>query len=452
MATYYKDPYKKYYEKLVNAKDMPSSAAKVNNSSESAVSVSIRLQSQLDAAIWEESGYRELATVSVPALKKRMETLRNNVSSGLVVASDKSINTLFPILESIKGKDAELDNINSQIAALKEPVNMYATKINEDGKEISVYSSEYSTYLNKRADLSNKAAKLIEELEVYVAKADAEINSIKALNGNVEKFDSTSASGVIGEIQGLTLTDAEKELLSAMEEGITFDEELTQLANLYPRGKTTLLNDAGGYEYGYSRKIITSHGKVIKVFQQAWNSKSKKYKYQDIENDPKCLSSSGCGYNALASILSSKYPKITPEKLFLDMGRKSLYASMIIEHLGKKYGIKVGNRDDYPSTNPKNKYDETNKKNNLIKEVMKGNMVICTVDARKDTKYTKQGHWVSIVDYDPKHDVFYVTDSNDQDDSNAAPIDATRFLRDYEVNSNVIFIADDSGYRKRAKS
>lgn len=293
-----------------------------------------------------------------------------------------------------------------------------------------------------KKNLENDISSLKSELDSLKTKVDTAVEEIKSLNGTAQQVDSVATVSDVSTNSNLLSTGevVVNKDYAALASVDTSDDVVSLSSDSL--GKTILYNDVGGYEYGYSRKILTSHGKYVTVFQQAWNNKSSKYKYTDIEDDPKSLSSSGCGYNALASIMSSKYPDITPEQLFLEMGRKSLYASDIKTHLETNYGIKVGYRDDF--------IDATDKKNKIVSEVMKGNMVICTVDARTDTKYTKQGHWVAIVDYDPENDTFYVTDSNDQDDSNAPPIDATRFLRDYEQNSNIIYIADDSGYKERS--
>ena len=458
MAIYFKDPYKMYYEKLSAATAMTTNASNVLSSSENAVSIISRLQSQIETALWEELGYKELVTTSIPGLKSRLEILKNNVSSGLVAACNKSINTLLPILEKLKTKDEEYEKTKNELNSLKEPSNKYKTNYNEKtGKyeTTSEYTSEYSKYLSEKRRLETLLENIEKDIMSLLEQANTEISSIKALNGAVQELDATNASGVVAEVEGLTLTETEESFVEALEEsiaefaedeGVTYEEQLTQLSGLYTRGKTVLYNDVGGYSYRYSRQILTSHGKLVTVFQQAWNRNTKEYKYTDIKNDPKSLSSSGCGYNALASILSSKYPDITPEQLFLDMGRKSLYAGTIKKYLESNYGIKVGYRQGFPM-NEKGSITTETKKQEIIKEVMKGNMVICTVGKGPDAKFTKQKHWVAIVDYDPAIDSFYVTDSNDQDDSNAGPIDATRFLRSYEINSNVIYIADDSGYQ-----
>ena len=73
-------------------------------------------------------------------------------------------------------------------------------------------------------------------------------------------------------------------------------------------------------------------------------------------------------------------------------------------------------------------------------------MVMVTVDDRYN-KYTNNNHWVAIVDYDSNTDQFYISDSADTNDDNAAPIDVDTFLQKYSVNTNVIYIADSSGYK-----
>lgn len=67
-------------------------------------------------------------------------------------------------------------------------------------------------------------------------------------------------------------------------------------------------------------------------------------------------------------------------------------------------------------------------------------MVICTVVAGPDAKYTRRGHWVSLVDYDPATNQVWVTDSNDRNNKNAGPIDLITFLKNYEVNSNIVYL------------
>lgn len=452
MGKFFIDPYKMYYEKLNGASSMVQKSTSLLENSENVVSIFSRLHSQVSSSSWKELGSTELVNTSIPALKTRADMLSSNIESCLVVACDKAINTLLPDLILLKGKDELYEAKVNELNSLVEPSPKYVVIM---GKQTDTYTSAYSNYIKKKTDLEKEISDLEKEINEIISRCDATANAIKGLDGAVKSFGSTT-SGAISEVTGIELTENEKLVSNKLDEFIENleDVDVTTSATgsaiaAVAKGKTVLYNDVGGYEYGYSRVIQTSHGKKVIVFQQAWCDNSSKYMYNDSPNDNKSLRSSGCGYNALASILSSEYPDITPEELFLDMGRKSLYSGDIKKYVEAKYGIPVGDREDYwyPNGDGKVDYSEVYKKEKLAEEISKGNMVLCTVGPGPDCKYTKQGHWVSLVDYDPASDQFYVTDSNDQDDSNAAPIDALTFLKNYEKNSNVFFIADDSGYK-----
>ena len=106
------------------------------------------------------------------------------------------------------------------------------------------------------------------------------------------------------------------------------------------------------------------------------------------------------------------------------------------------YNIKVGDRNEVERKN----YEEY--KNHLTEEVSKGNFVLVTVEGKRDTKYTAKDktHWVVVVDYDEDTDQFYISDSGDKKNVNYEPIDVDTFLKKYSVNTNVIYIEDDSAY------
>lgn len=443
MAKYFIDPYKMYHEKLKTAQSIVSAAASIKDNSSLVVSTISRLQSQIETAIWEELGYRQLVTTSIPALKSRASKLDSNMQA-LSQAANLTINDLLPILIEFKETDELYETTEKEYSNLKEPSPMYQSRYDsKTGKSVqtNTKTDEYIQYENKKAELETKLKELELAIETLKNSADSKVLEIKALNGQVEDF-TTDTSGAIVEIEGLTLTEDEQAFIEALEKsiaeyseaaGVDYDTQLSTLSGLYGNGKTVLYNN-GGKEYGYSRQILTSHGKLVTVFQQAWNEK---IKFVDRNSN---LSRSGCGYNALASILSSKYSNITPESLFNAMGRKFLYASSIKSYCENVLGIKVGSREEVPRSN----YQAY--KEHLVTEVQKGNMVMATVNARKDNKYTDSSHWVAIVDYDPSTDSFYVTDSADPEGANAGPISVDTFLKNYSVNTNVIYIADSSGY------
>lgn len=441
MATYFVPPYSKYYEELNGATHIVSKAGEVANSANTLVSTIEKLQSQMDASEWKELGQEQLVTSTIPALKDRFKKFKDNVTNGLQAACTESINTLLPLVTTLKEKDEAYEKAVNELNSLKEPSPKYETKT-ENGKTVDTgeLTSAYSAYVQKKDELTKLIADLKKEIEDLIKQIDGVVNDIKALNGSVVDFDKVSAAAS-GEVAGLELTKEEEQIVEetqqlveqAVENG-TYDDLVGGIS--YNNGATILYNDMGGQDEGYSRKLLTSHGKVVTVFQQFWCEGI------PFANGKNTLKNAGCGFNALASILSSKYPDITPEKVFTDMGRKFMYASSIKDYCEGAYGIKVGSREEV------SRYDYAAYRAHLIEEVSKGNMVMTTVNARNDNKYTNNSHWVAIVDYDPKRDEFYITDSADNRDYNADPIDVDRFLKVYSVNTNVIYIADDSNYHK----
>lgn len=262
---------------------------------------------------------------------------------------------------------------------------------------------------NKDNDLESKIStykdaltKLKQEIEELKKSIDDKVNDIKTLDGSITIYD-IIASG-----------EAKEEGTEDVDYGVqTIATDIT--------GKTKVDTDCGSQEKGYSRIIYTSNGKVIKVFQQAWNEN---LKYASGGG----LRTKGCGYNALASILTAVDQDITPEEVF-EMGSGSdLYANDVKKIVENNYGIPVGYR-------LKNSMERSNYYEKIATELSKGNMVICTVDAGPDAKYTRNGHWVSLVDYD----------------STTKPIDLTVFLKNYEVNSNIVYLNDTSGYSEDCK-
>jgi hypothetical protein len=381
----------------------------------------------------------------------------NNLSSSLQVACTEAINTLLPLVTSLKEKDELYEKTLNELNNLKEPSPKYKTEtVNGVSVSTNELTSEYAAYESKKEELTKLVEQLKKEIEELIAKADSAVSSIKALNGNIVDFNKVSVSSTSTtednekadeevkpneEIEGLELTKEEEELVEQTEKVVqeslsngTYDDLVGGIS--YNNGETILYNDVGGPETKYSRKILTSHGKVVTVFQQFWCDGI------SFANGKNTLKNGGCGFSALASILSSKYDTITPEKVFTDMGRKYMYPGDIKAYCEGAYGIKVGGREEV------SRYDYSAYKAHLVEEVSKGNMVMTTVNARNDNKYTNNSHWVAIVDYDPQRDEFYISDSADNRDYNAEPIDADRFLNVYSVNTNVVYIADDTNYYK----
>lgn len=403
MAKYFVEPYVTYYNKLTSASSITSSASTVKEESDELLNAYGKLLAQVEGAMWQELGYVELASNSVPHLASYAKELNNNITTGLVVACNKSINELYPTLVTLKSKDEEYENTMSALSQAQEKIKTISST-KKDSKGNNVRNEEYYSLSDKINTYNESIVKLRQELEELKKSIDDKVKDIKTLDGSITMTEMTFSTRTT--------------VNSIIDSGTT--------------GKTRVNTKCGSQEKGYSRIIYTSRGKVIKVFQQAWNEN---LQYASGGG----LRGKGCGYNALASILTAVDSNITPEKVFKMGTGSDLYASAVKKIVENNYGIPVG----YRLKGDMNRSDYYKK---IAKELSKGNMVICTVVAGPDAKYTRRGHWVSLVDYDPATNQVWVTDSNDRNNKNAGPIDLITFLKNYEVNSNIVYLNDTSGY------
>lgn len=403
MAKYFVEPYVTYYNKLTSASSITSSASTVKEESDELLNAYGKLSAQVEGAMWQELGYVELASNSVPHLASYAKELNNNITTGLVVACNKSINELYPTLVTLKSKDEEYENTMSALSQAQEKIKTISST-KKDSKGNNVRNEEYYSLSDKINTYNESIVKLRQELEELKKSIDDKVKDIKTLDGSITMTEMTFSTRTT--------------VNSIIDSGTT--------------GKTRVNTKCGSQEKGYSRIIYTSRGKVIKVFQQAWNEN---LQYASGGG----LRGKGCGYNALASILTAVDSNITPEKVFKMGTGSDLYASAVKKIVENNYGIPVG----YRLKGDMNRSDYYKK---IAKELSKGNMVICTVVAGPDAKYTRRGHWVSLVDYDPATNQVWVTDSNDRNNKNAGPIDLITFLKNYEVNSNIVYLNDTSGY------
>ncbi len=432
MAKYFVEPYVTYYNKLASASSITSSASTVKDESDELLNTYGRLSAQVEGAMWQELGYVELASNSVPHLASYAKELNNNITTGLVVACNKSINELYPTLVTFKSKDEEYENTMSALSQAQEKIKTISST-KKDSKGNNVRNEEYYSLSDKITAYNESVVKLRQELEELKKSADDKVNDIKMLDRSITLSDITTSSEQATDSTQIT---EQEETKTTKEDTKETNEEQTTIMNgvTYSgtTGKTRVDTNCGSQEKGYSRIVYTSRGKVIKVFQQAWNEN---LQYASGGG----LRGKGCGYNALASILTAVDSSITPEKVFKMGTGSDLYASAVKKIVENNYGIPVG----YRLKGDMNRSDYYKK---IAKELSKGNMVICTVVAGPDAKYTRRGHWVSLVDYDPATNQVWVTDSNDRNNKNAGPIDLITFLKNYEVNSNIVYLNDTSGY------
>ena len=153
MAIFFVTPYTKYYEELNASTDIVGKASTLSGNVSSLIKSVEKLQSQLESSDWKELGQEQLVTVSVPALKERLEKFQASVSNGLQVACTESINTLLPLVTTLKEKDELYEKKLDELNSLKEPSPKYETK-RVNGKDVDTgeLTSEYKKYEKKKKE------------------------------------------------------------------------------------------------------------------------------------------------------------------------------------------------------------------------------------------------------------------------------------------------------------
>lgn len=440
MAIYFINQYKKYYDELSEASNLVSSSENIAADGLSLVKIGEKIQNNLENSMWQELGYNQLVTTTIPKLKLKFKALSDNLTY-LQLSCTTAITNLLPMLTLLKDKDTTYEQKINELNNLVEPTNKYIR--DKNNLETSQLTDEYISYENTKTALEEDIVLLKIELDKLVQEIDAEISNIKNISNSISTF-STLAIYDNNETNYEELEDELEDIIFESQEKIGEINVLTG-ALTYNNGKTLLYNDVGQEEDGYRRLIYTSNGQMVTVFKQAWSEPI--YFLTDVgngkkEKDPsRTLKKNGCSFHAVASILSTKYSSITPQKVFNEFGKTPMYASGIKTYLENNYNIKVGDRNEIDKKN----YDEYKK--HLTDEVSKGNFVLTTVTKTKDKKYTSNSsHWVVVVDYDSETDEFYISDSGDKNNLNYEPINVDTFLKKYAVNTNVIYLEDDSSF------
>ena len=193
MAKYFVEPYVTYYNKLESASSITSSASTLKDESDELLNTYGRLSAQVEGAMWQELGYVELASNSVPHLASYAKELNNNITTGLVVACNKSINELYPTLVTFKSKDEEYENTMSALSKAQEKIKTISST-KKDSKGNNVRNEEYYSLSDKITAYNESVVKLRQELEELKKSADDKVNDIKMLDGSITLSDITTSS------------------------------------------------------------------------------------------------------------------------------------------------------------------------------------------------------------------------------------------------------------------
>ena len=188
MATYYVDPYTKYYDKLNSASDMSSNATSIASGMTESRAIIQGLNSTVSTSNWNELGLQQISQNIFPAMMEYGETISNNIENVLKAAADKATGELLPEVKKLKEEDEKLDELKNELSSLSAP-----SQYDSDGKT----NPAYTTYLNKKNELETKINESKTKCEEYKANCDSIANAIKAMDANIEEkeFNNGSSSG-----------------------------------------------------------------------------------------------------------------------------------------------------------------------------------------------------------------------------------------------------------------
>ena len=105
MSQYYTETYKKYYDKLTSS---PVSSSSLKDHATELDENTKKLVSFVESTTWKELGKTEVVNNIIPSLKNRINIYMDNINNCLVPAADKTSNELYPLLEQLNSKEAEL--------------------------------------------------------------------------------------------------------------------------------------------------------------------------------------------------------------------------------------------------------------------------------------------------------------------------------------------------------
>lgn len=186
MAIYFVDPYKKYYDTLNSASNMTADLDSFSSKiSESSTSLS-QVASSITDNTWNELGVTQISSNVVPSLQANHETVQNNINNSLKAMATKATGELLPEVTKLKEEDEKYESYKNELDSLAAP-----TQYDKDGKT----TSEYTAYINKKTDLTEKMNTSKSKCEEYIRNADSMVTAIKALDSSIEEFKVTVSTG-----------------------------------------------------------------------------------------------------------------------------------------------------------------------------------------------------------------------------------------------------------------
>ncbi len=186
MATYFIDPYTKYYDALKGAQIIASeSEAMASKVSDSMSSVD-RLSSIVSTSDWKEKGATELTSTTISNLKGCIQTIENNITNSLKAACDIAINSLLPELEGLKTEDETYDAVTTELNNLVVPM-----QYDDEGYITSAYLEYKDTKSRLTSEQNRAKTKCIE----HQTNARTYADQVKAKDGALEEIKQKVSTG-----------------------------------------------------------------------------------------------------------------------------------------------------------------------------------------------------------------------------------------------------------------
>lgn len=203
MFTYFK-LYENYYNNLIDAQNIVSLSKKLGSTCLNYKNLINNVFNSLSVSSWNEKAKPIIDNQIVSGIIKKLDNLSNLINTNLVMACELSINSLLPKLETTKGKDIFLTELNnslntyqSNFESLKKncPNIKITDKVTNtliDNPEYLIWKDEINVLGAKINDTQEEIKKTIDEIELLCSECNNLIASILALNGNLTESEINS--------------------------------------------------------------------------------------------------------------------------------------------------------------------------------------------------------------------------------------------------------------------
>ncbi len=212
MATFFIDPYTKYYESLNNSGGMKEKLQLLIDNSTLLVNNISTLSSFVSSSTWKELGSTEITATNFPNIKEVLTSINTDISTHLQKAVNDA-QTLLEKVKELKTKDEEYEKKKEELESLKRSEPTYA---DENGYE----SSAHSSWRNNVSTKENELKKLEEECKTLQDAAKALANGINAIEIEKVKEPTVVTTDVVPD--NSTLVQAGVNTSTWTKDGITY--------------------------------------------------------------------------------------------------------------------------------------------------------------------------------------------------------------------------------------